>query len=402
MPTYIEINGLDESGTVGEPIIFVRLGVSMLTEPQIILRNIEYFNALMASKDLLKGYESSTLFRYILSFIEDPSFDVTIFRMFPETQLKILRDFSLLTAENLFQSRKTLVRLFDSEGKIAKVSQDTVSEVSKVINILKRFRTPKLWLDSFIKSFGMMLITMKLEELSKSFSKPGFTSYFLVVQIDGGFPFAFWWRDLMDEKSPCFKKGSFIVSGVSNGDEYYPSMSTAGAIAGSLMRNFEKLHLFPVHPLEYESTVDLHSFFEGHSKAVEVPTFQNRILFVGRIGKNVRTCIPYLTHLRDRHKTYEAFGVGIPISWFFKVHGPGRPENTVIVHGSSLTSKDKENLKFCKDNRYPIHHVSEFKEDFQELIKKLDSEIEYAPTQKRKTLSSRLKKIEEQCLSELK
>lgn len=398
---YVEINGLDESGTVGEPILFVRLGASMLIEPQIILRNIEYFNALMASKDLLKGYEPSTLFKYVLSFIEDPSFDVTIFRMFPETQLKILRDLSLLTAEDLFGSRRTLVKLFDSKGKMAKIDQDTLSDVSQTINTLKRFRNPNFWLDSYIKSFGMMLITMKLENLSKAFSKPGFTSYFLVVQIDGGFPFAFWWRGIMD-KIPCFKKGSFIVSGVSNGDEYYPSMSTAGVIAGSLLRNREKLHLFPVHPLEYENAVDLNGFFEGHSKAIERPTFQNRILFVGKIGKNVRTCIPYLMHLRDRHKTYEVFKVGRSISWFFRVYGHGYPENTVIVYGSNLTSRDKESIKFCKENKYPLRHVSEFREEFQEFIKTLSSEIEYAPVQKRKTLSSRLKRIENQCLSEFK
>jgi len=399
MTTYVEINGMDESGSVGEPIIFVRIGVSLLHELQIILRNIEYFNKLMASKYFLKGYETSTLFKYVLDFINDPSLDITIFRMFPETQLKILRELSLLTGETLFQCRKTLTKMFDLEGNLTTVDQPTASEISKAVGKLKRFRNPKIWLESFIKSYGMMTITKRLGEISKSLSKPGFTDHFLVIQIDGGFPFAFWWKYLLNEDDPCFKKGSFVVNGISNGDNYYPSISTAGTIAESLFRNVEKLHLFPVYPIKYETTFDLNTFCEDHGKAMEMHTFQNRILFVGRIREGVRTCIPYLMHLRGRKKTYEPFGIRIPIKWFSKVHGFGTAENTVIVQGSYLSPRDKENLRFCKDNGYPIYHVSDFKESFEELINKLEAEIQYAPTQKRKSLSSKLKKIEEDVLS---
>jgi len=403
MPKYVEINGIDESGSVGDPIIFVRLGVGLLDELQIILRNIEHFDRLIATKYFLKGYEKPTLFKYVLDFIDDPSFDITIFKMFPETQLEILRELLLLTGNTLFQCRKIFTKMFDPDGNLTKVDQPTASEFSEAVNKFKRFRNPKIWLESFIKSYGMMQITKRLGEISRSLSKPGFTDHFLVIQIDGGFPFAFWWKGLMNKDDSCFKKGSFVVSGISNGDNCYPAISTAGTIAESLFRNVEKLHLFPVYPIEYDSTFDLSTFCEDHGKAMEIHTFQNRMLFVGRIYEDVRTCIPYLMYLReDRKKTYEPFSIRTPIKWFFKIHGFGSPENTVVIQGPYLSSQDKENLTFCKDNGYPIYHVSDFKESFEELTSKLDVEIQYAPVQKRKTLSSKLKKIEEGCLSGMK
>ncbi|MEM2118443.1 MAG: hypothetical protein QW386_05435 [Candidatus Bathyarchaeia archaeon] len=402
MPTYIEINGLDESGSVGEPILFVRIGMSLLNEIQIFLRNIEFFNTLLPNKYRIKqGYEPKSLIRYVKSFIEDPCFDTTIFRMFPETQLKLLTEFSVRTAGDLYHSRESIIKLFDSTGNIVKDYKTVAPSVSQAINILKRFRNPRILIDSFVKSYGMMLIAMKLGTLTRSSRIEGFTNSFLSVQIAGGYPFAFWWKDFVD-KNALFKKGSFVITGVSNGDEHYPSMSAAGAIATSLLLNSDKLHLFPVQPLEMEDSIDLDSFFKGHSKAIEIPTFQKRIIFLGTMNENVRMCTPYLMHLRDRRETYEASSVRIPIEWFFKMHSRGKPENTIVIHSSSLTSKDKDNLKICKKCNYAIHHVSDFKKDFEDFLGRLCSEIDYAPTPKRVSLSASLKKIEEECLNGLK
>jgi len=395
---YIEINGLDESGSVGETILFVRVGTGLLNESQIFLRNIDFFNSLIASKNILKGYDSSTLLKYVLSFIEDPSFDVTIFRIFPEAQLKILRSFSILTAKDLYSIRGTFVKLFDSKGNLAKVDRKMVKEISEATNKLKRFRKPEYWLDSFVKSYGMMLATLKLADMLKT--KPGFTSYFWVIQADGGYPFVFWWRDVIGKKKH-FKKGTFVISGVSNGDRYYPVISTAGIIAASLLRNIDKLHGFPVYPLKYNDDFDVAHFYESHSKAIEIPTFQHRVLFIGKIPENLRACIPYLIHKRDRHKTYEPFHVGTSMKWFFKKYSPGKPENTIIVYGGELSQKDKENIDFCREKKYPVFHISEFKKDFQKLLNELNTEIQYFPENKKQRLSTRLKNIEQDCMSKL-
>jgi hypothetical protein len=213
--------------------------------------------------------------------------------------------------------------------------------------------------------------------------------------VAGGYPFAFWWRNLLEKG--FLQKGSFVATGVSNGDEYYPTMSTAGTIATSLMKNSDKLHLFPLKPLEYDSEYDIVDFFKGQQTAFELPTFQKRIIFLGAMNDNLRLCIPYLEHLRDIHYTPEATSIGVPVEWYFKARGYGTPTNTMIIHSSVLSEKDKQNIQFCKSRSYPIHHTSDYKEDFEKLVTKINSEIEYAPTQKRTKLSTSLKRICEDC-----
>lgn len=382
MPKLVEINGLDESGAVGEDVLFVRIGIGLPYEVQVILRNIDYFDRLMIYRKVLKGYDKSTLFKYVLDYMDDTTFDVTIFRMFPKVQLKLLRELFLQSADTLFKMRETLIESYEKDW----------SAVSNSMNMLKKFKRSTVYLESFVKAYGMMIITKKLETHSKLFSRSVEADTLLVIQIDGGYPFAFWWKDLCDTPNTKFKKGSFVVTGVSNGDQYYPSISTAGAIAHILTSNLEKLHLFPVQQIDYSKDVNLTSFYENHSRAITIPTFQNRILFLGRIREHVRSCLPYLVHLRDRSKTYEPFYVGTNIKWFFKTFGPGNPENTTIIYGGILDAKDKENLTFCEEEGYPVYHSSEFKDDFEKFLGVLQSEAKLAPIQERGTLLSKLKK----------
>jgi hypothetical protein len=332
--------------------------------------------------------------------VDEPFLKISIFRMFPDVQLKLVTDFALFTAKNLYESRKEIVGLFDKDGNLVEDYKEKLPSASQSIDILKRFRNPRIWLDSFVKSYGMMWITNRLGEASRHFKKEGFTSFFWAIQIAGGYPFAFWWKDLL-EKGTSFQKGESVITGVSNGDEHYPLMSAAGTISTSLMRNVDKLHHFSVQPIDIDDSFDLYNFFEGHSKALDTPIFQKRVIFIGKMSDNVRMCIPYLMHTKDIYNTHEATSITVPIQWFFKHRGYGKADNTTIVHSDSLSTTDKENIKFCKGRKYPIKHISEFKEDFEVLLSKVSSEIDYAPTQKRTKLSTTLKKIETECLGEM-
>jgi len=399
MPTLVEINGLDEAGQVGDSIFFVRVAVGLPNEPHIILRNIEYFDSIIATKDHLRGYEPSTLFKYFLNFQNDPTVDVTIFKMFPDVQLKLIKELSMLTAQDMYECRKTLTNLFGSDGQLTDIDPQLTSALSQSVDKLTRFRRPKIWLESFVKSYGMMEITKQIPSFSKIMKDTGSIEKFLVIQIDGGFPFACWWKSLITKKG-SFKKGKFTVNGVAHGDNNYPVMSAAGTIASALTKNPEKLHFFPIHPIKYNEEFDLRGFCSDHARAIESPIFQARMLFIGKLSGHVRNTLPYLMHLRDRKKTYEAYGLTGSVKWFWKVFGIGYPENTMIIQGENLSIKDKDNLDACEEKAYQIVHISEFEDDFQNLFNKLQSEIKYAPPQKRKILSSKLKKIEEECLSE--
>lgn len=402
LPKYVEIIGMDESGQVGEPIIFTRVGMSPSSGYQMFLRNIDYFGMLMPSKyKLRQGYTEGYLLNYAKSIIDDPTLKVEVYKMLFETQLQLITELSLRTAQNLFQDRGLIAGLFDERSDIRKDYKEHLDEAFSALSALKKFQSPRMWLDSFVKSYGMMLITNRMAEKYKTFKKEGFNDYFWGIQIAGGFPFAFWWHDVLD-KETVFQKGTCAIVGVSNGDEYYPLMSTAGAVSTALMKNQEKLHLYNIQPLEIDDNIDLSVFFAGHSKALTVPTFHKRIMFFGSINEDVRMCIPYLMHEKNNHEFFEATRIGVPIKWYLSTHGYGNQDNTFVVHGDSLSPRDKENITFCKSRGYDIRHVSDFKGDFAELFGNLAKEIEFAPTQRRTKLLASLKKIENGCSSEMK
>lgn len=246
MPTYIEVNGLDEAGSVGEDIIFSRVSVGIDNEIQLFLRNIDFFDMLLPSKSKIsRGYDPTYLLKYVTALIEDSTLEIELFKMFAPTQLQLTKDLLSFTAEDLFKQRKNLVDLFDPSGKLVQ-SENAKSSIFDIANIMKKFRTPKIWLDSFVKSYGMMTIVGQcangLKTKVQRANNKGFSNLFSVYQLAGGYPFAFWWRTLLEKE--YFQKGSFVMTGVSNGDEYYPTMSAAGNIASSLIKNKDKLHLF--------------------------------------------------------------------------------------------------------------------------------------------------------------
>lgn len=399
MPTYIEITGLDESGVVGEDILFARVSVGLNNEIQLFLRNIDFFDMLLPSKFKIgRGFDQTHLLKYVKSMLDDSTFEIELFKMFPATQLRLTKDLLALTAEDLFEQRQVLLSVFDESDKVIS-SEDTANLIYGVTDILRKFRTSRIWVESFVKAYGMMKVVREygnnIKRKTEGAAYKGFSNIFSAIQVAGGYPFAFWWRNLLEQG--ILQKGAFVASGVSNGDEHYPTMSAAGTIATSLMKNKDKFHLFPIKPIEYDSEYDMVNFFKGQQTAYELPIFQKRIIFLGTMNENLRLCIPYLEHLRDIHITPEATSVSVPVDWFFKARGYGTPENTVIIHSSILSDNDKQNIQFCKSRSYPIRHTSEYKKDFEDLVAKINSEIEYAPTQKRSKLSTSLTRICADC-----
>ena len=118
MPKFIEINGIDEAGSVGEPIIFCRINVSIKNEIQLFLRNLNHFGTLMPNKMKLRGFDPSNLLKYVTGLIEDPTLRVELYRMPPEVQLKLVYSLAMQTAIELQGNRAELVNIFDNEGNL--------------------------------------------------------------------------------------------------------------------------------------------------------------------------------------------------------------------------------------------------------------------------------------------
>jgi len=408
MPTLVEINGLDESGRVGDNLLFVRVAVPIHSELQLILRNLSHFDKLIVRKEDLKGREEKNLSAYVRDMVDDSAFSIDFYRMRPNVQIQLIRRYLSLLWNDLFKTRGALLDILPKPEE-ERESQEAISSqrtLSSIIGNLQRFENFEFALESMVKSYGMMKVTRRLDFVSSLFrtSTGPDVHLYLVVQIDGGYPFAFWWKTLLEsEHIENLKKQTFIT-GVGQGDGYYPAISAAGAIAWILSHYPDRNYFFPIHELNYDERFPLdENFYYGHTVALNRPTFSNRIVFLGQIDANLRNCVPYCLHRSDRKKTYEAFGpVEKTAENFFKEYSHGKPENTLIIYGALSSWQDKVNLKYCQDRGYDCKHVSDIRSQFETLMKEIEGEIDLLPKEKRTKLAGTLKTIEESCSSSLK
>jgi len=63
--TLVEICGLDESGSVGSDMIFVRVEIPLTNEVDLFVKNLIHFKKLMVSKAELSGYDKKTRLRFV-------------------------------------------------------------------------------------------------------------------------------------------------------------------------------------------------------------------------------------------------------------------------------------------------------------------------------------------------
>lgn len=415
MPTLVEINGLDEAGKVGETIWFVRLGVRIDSEIQILLRNLEHFDKLIIRKNDLFGREEKNLMKYVRDVVDDPISSISLFRMRVETQIQVLREYFGFLCDEMFKARKILIDGLKSveTGQIALKKNSNESEKTlpqnpmwQVVEILQRFESHPFLCESLVKSYGMMNLTAKLDKVSNLFKMDlGLgVRRMLVIQIDGGYPFAFWWQNLVKSSHLSnIKKKNVYITGISKGDGYYPTMSVAGAIAHILNRYPHRAFFLPINELIYDNKFPMDiEFYDGHSKAVSRPTFDNRIVFLGKIDPVLMSCLPYCIHRTDRRKTYEPFHIEISSESFFNRFGYGKPENTLVILGKLSSAKQKKDAWYCKSKGYEFKHLADFRDDFESLCTEISNEIDLLHKEKRAKLSGKFEIMKKMCLSEFK
>jgi len=400
MSLNIEINGVDEAGRIGENIIFTRVSVERDFEINLLLNNLSYFNQLIPNKNDVKGYDKKRLGRYAREIIETETFKTAIYKMRHESQVLLLRCLYSYLSEDLFRLRREVLSLFETKDwRVIQTALDS----------LNRFKRKGIFAESFVKAFGMKKV---VEDLGKNYLQryqsieklSSVSGPKIIVQIDGGFPFAFWWKDILKNTESGLVKGKCLITGVTNGDKYYPTMATAGAISNILRLHPELQYLFPIRELDIRGVKyeDMGRFYEQHSFSLSKPIYQNRILIIGKIINQMVCCVPYLFHIQEqRTKTFETFCISGSVDNFLRDFGYGTKENTTVVVGRLTSSLDKENLQYCRDKGYPIKYLSSLKTTFNDLINRLQSEIELAPSSKRYDLEGKLSRLNSACQHEL-
>ena len=408
MPTLVEINGLDEAGRIGENICFVRVGLRIDGEVQLLLRNLDYFGKLIVRKEDLFGREEKNLLRYLRDSLDDPCIDVSIFNMNVQTQMEILKRYLEYLSGDIFRARGVLIGAFQTimTNKVSKELIDTSeSDFYQVTNMLKMYEQYPFLYESVTKSYGMMSVTKKLDVESKLFRNPlsAGSRYMLVVQVDGGYPFVFWWHRFLDIATLTnIKKGNAHFAGVAQGDSYYPAISTAGTLAFVINQYPQRTYFLAKSDIKYDENFPLNEeYYFTHTNSIIRPTFENRLLLIGEFNPELKSCLPYSIHRTDRKRTFEPFQIETSAKSFFDRFGYGKPENTMVVIGRLKTSQQKEDFKFCKEKGYTCHHISDFKGEVTGLLTDVENEIDLLHKEMNAKLSGDFEPIRKKCLAQL-
>lgn len=215
-----EINGFDETGTIGSNLRFVRVGMDESAHLRPFIYNMLHFGSVTVTKANLSGYPDETKKSYVRMAISDPSIDINEYVFTANHQLDVLRQFTLLEGKALFRLRGLVVDALTS-GNVGE-------SLSNVSTYLRRYERSPFWMESFVKSYGFRMVLSDLHRTSRAMKESRREDCRVVSQIDGGFPFVFWWYSFLS--NPCgtdlgFSLEKTPIYGVTKGDEYYPVVS---------------------------------------------------------------------------------------------------------------------------------------------------------------------------------
>jgi hypothetical protein len=405
LPTLIEINGIDEGGKIGEDIYFVRVGVRIDEEIQLLIRNLDHFGKLIVGKQDLFEREEKNLQKFLRDTFDDPCANVDIFRMSIQTQIQVLKAYLEQMNADMFKARGVLIGSFKSIIS-GEESHDTAEEdiwqVTKSLKIFEQF--PFLY-ESAVKAYGMQAVTGKLDYISDLFRTTlvAGSRHMLVVQIDGGYPFTFWWhRFLESPKLHNMKRGNVHFAGITQGDSYYPTVSTAGTLAYIINKYPQRAFYLPVSEIKYNEEFPINEeYYHIHANSIIAPAFQDRLLMIGAIDDELRSILPYCIHKADRRKNYEPFKIESGVRGFFERFGYGNSDNTTVLLGRLTNTQQKDDVKFCKERGLTCSHITDAKKHVSNFFSDMDDEIDLLPKDKKAKLTGDFEPIKKKCLDEL-
>jgi hypothetical protein len=365
----VELNGFDETGIIGKYLRFTRVGIRKENELRPFVYNLLHFGSVTATKDFLNGMDDAAKIRYVRTILADPAIDVSQYVFSSDHQIDVLRQFSMLEGKSLFRTRGEII------AERARAGPE--SSFGIIANYLLRYARSPFWMEAFMKSYGFRMIVEDLLNTSRVLRNPGILDYRVISQIDGGFPFAFWWQTFLSPGNapPRFSTHVTPIYGITKGDEYYPVVSMAGNIA--YISNTVTGMMYPqaVTQLPRMRMDRLNLFYDEYSSRVATPRSLKRVLFVGGIPRDLKYSIPYILHSKSNYNlVYEPFGIeyklGGSLRSFYKAFGR-YPQNDLAVVGRTNRPEDQEILKECEAHAVERKNASEFVDDYAEFSQAL-------------------------------
>lgn len=398
----IEINGFDEAGNIGKNLRFVRVGMDSENQLRPFVYNLLHFGSITTSKDRLAGFSEKVKKEYLLKIHKDPTIHVNHYNFPVECQLDVLRQFTLREHANLYRLRGNLMRSITpwfrcsicrsdycytekptkcpscsaASDSITPIENRAPQEVTAAISYLKRYEKTPYFMESFMKAYGFRRIVEDLKNTSRLLRNPTIDRYCVISQVDGGFPFVFWWKQFFEAQHPesRFSTLQTPIYGITKGDEYYPVTGMAGNIA--TITNSLSTVVYPHNVKEVEGMPldDLNEFYSAFRELREVPKFHKRVLFFGKIEPELQYSIPYVLHVNDGdYPIYEPFRINLKLGnlrQFYKTFGYS--EKDIVVSGELRSREDNETKRAFEERKLEITPCSDYVSLFGELLSKID------------------------------
>jgi len=388
------IHGIDEAGRIGDNIYFSEVSVPIFNENYLMIRNLEGFNKLILNKFDINGFDAKSLFKFARDSCDDPVIEVRLYSMSQKIQNKLLVLMFKHLSERLFKTRGELIKYFNDPN---------MTYVQRTLNTLNAFKRKNIYAESFVKSLGIKKIVETLGKIYLGKYSPeeleDEDGPKLHINIDGGYPFSFWWYDLLNQENNGLNMGKCLIIGITNADNHYPVVSLAGTLAGILEKFSDKRYYYQVTPLQFEideQEISNHSY--NHHRSLSRPVYQNRLLLLGDMEDSTRSLMPYICHLHEnRTKTFEPFNINTSIENFMKDFGYGEPNNTLILKGKLITTEERNSIAFCEERGYEIKECIDFQDTIEAMFSSLSDEIDIGSARRRSDLQAKLSRIRSSC-----
>lgn len=366
----IQLNGLDESGVIGENLRFIRAGIDIHNELRPYIYNLLHFGSLIMTKKMLKGQSSALQKDYVRAILNDPSIIINHYAFPPNLQLKLLRYFTCCEFNRVADKRRELI-----EGIKAQNLEDSTS---RVVDYLRKYTDPWGYTERFIKSYGFRMIIEQILRKSKFSFNRSTDNHKNIFLVDGGYPLVFWGKSFLEsesQKEHChFSTVNTSIYGVTNGDEYFPIISLAGNVASITNRFHEMIFPQSIKEVPYQEGFPLEQYWKEYEEKCSYPRFFSRILFIGEIETNLQYLIPLIQYKNTGHRIFEVFRVtykekGSFRSFYKRYRGYSGKD--LIVFGKITTKKEKEMYEEAQNYELKTVDASSFFDSFEELLNRI-------------------------------
>ncbi len=395
--------GVAEAGKIGKDIVVGVLSIEKENEIKLLIHNllnsehiVNLIGMPMEAKTKGKNKLDNRLAKkFFASLLRNDSIKMTLFRLEPKEQFKLLQETSILEGKKLYELGKTL----DSSNW---------QYVSKALQL--RYQYPKLFVETFLKT---VIEYLALNWLIKNKSC-GHAELFkknilderkmaLHIIVNGGPQFSAYqdllnenlknyWSEIKTTEGSTFYWNLMVAThGISQANYYYPVVSSIDVITSSFAKNIDSYlysenYLQEVTAEEILSQKDhlgksllevLHEGYIERTGSTFRPPKLWRIGDFSKLGEYALT-LPYLmlrNSIKEKRITAREVDDNIAIIERFYQHNNPLDRDAFII--GEITKKDKPIIELLKELSIEGNYANDehLIEEYQSLLNEL---AEYA------------------------